>query len=420
MAANFLNTNRNADRFFFATTENGEQDLGLSFGTTGGVPNLSTMSVTLSGGGGGVIVNQAPQFVASEFIAGEQALIAGTDSTYFTMSSLTSSILGVNISSDRQGGTGTTCIETYAGNGSLGGFEFLNRGLGSALTSTTNVGINTYLSSINRPGATAVLGSTGTFLTAQYQGSGFTSVDVPTTGGGRTCFNITDLSGATNAIRWAMGTSVAPTGSNLGSDFTLYSYGDAGSFLGSPLKVKRSNGACAIENISSMNTFTGTSSIAVFPTSKTNLEFQAGLSNTAPINGSSYTVLFSTPLTGLNPNGKTFLSINWANALSTGSNFVNYKVGFSTATAFTNTLMTSPVPGLGASFTPSDQPSATTPIGNTLVTAAVDPDGVNADGTGNLYVAAALVDPNSAGDLLYLDKGIVTEASRYAIAWHAM
>jgi hypothetical protein len=161
MAANFLNTNRNANRFFFATTENGEQDLSLSFGTTGGIPNLSTMSVNLSGSGGSVVVNQAPQFVASEFVVGEQALITGTDSTYFTMSTLTSSIVGVNISFDRTPGSGTACIESYRGNGSGGGFEFLGRGLNSELFSTP---LEFFFSTLGSPGALALLDISGQFV----------------------------------------------------------------------------------------------------------------------------------------------------------------------------------------------------------------------------------------------------------------
>jgi len=351
MSANFLNTNRNSTRYFFATTENGEQDLGLSFGTSGGVPNLSTMSVTLSGGGGSAIVNQAPQFVASEFVIGEQALITGTDSTYFTPSTLTSSIVGVNISFDRNNGTGTTCIENYAGNGSLGGYEFLNRGVGSQLLSTGNVLYDSYVAGINRPGAIAVLGGTGTMAVSAVQTSGIATYI------------------STNAV--------AP----------------------------------------------------IYPTSKTNIEFQAGANTVVPIAGATsnqtlfgntYAPLFSTPLTGLNPNGKTFLSINWANGLSTGSNMVTYKVGFSTATAYTNTLSSHIVPGAAATWTPSGLPGLNSPIGNTLITAAVDPDGVNPDGTGTLYVLGQLQPTNAAADLLYLDKGPTTEPTRYAIAWHPM
>lgn len=351
MAANFLNTNRNADRFFFATTEAGEQDLGLAFGTSGGIPNLSTMSVTLSGGGGSVIVNQAPQFVASQFVAGEQALVAGTDSTYFTISTLTTSSVGVNISIDRFGGTGTTCIETYAGNGAFGGVEFLNRGLNSELLSTGNVRYNGYVSSIGRPGAIAVL-----------QGNGLLENNMLNTSGINTYINTIDT-------------------------------------------------------------------IPVFPTNVSNEEFQAG-SNTvvviagatsnSALFGNTYAPLFSTSLTNLNPNGKTFVSVNWANALSTGSNLVTYKVGFSTATAFTNTLSTHPVPGLAGSWTPSDLPGGTTPIGATLITAACDPDGVDAQGGGVLYVLGQLTDAGAAADQIYLDKGPVTEPTRFAITWHAM
>ena len=352
MSANFLNTNRNANRYFFATTENGEQDLGLTYGTTGGVVNLSTMSVTLSGGGGAVVVNQAPQYVASEFVIGEDALITGTNSQYFTPSTLTSSIVGVNISYDRLGGTGMACIESYGGNGSSKGFEFLSRGLNSELLSTVNTNFNYYVSSIGKPGASFVIGANG-----EVDASKLVTQAIAT---------VIDLSGA-------LGT------------------------------------------------------IPVFPTNQTNLEFQAGSNTVVTIAGATdnqtlfgntYAPLFSTPLSNLNPNGKTFLSINWANALSTGSNYVTYKVGFSTATAYTNTVSTHPVPG--GAFSPSGIPQASTPIGNTLITCAVDPDGVNPDGTGTLYVLAQFPNPSEPADLLYLDKGPVTEPTRYALTWHAM
>lgn len=351
MSANFLNTNRNATRYFFATTENGEQDLGLQYGTTGGVVNLSTMSVALSGGGGSVVVNQAPQFVASEFVIGEDALITGTNSQYFTPSTLTSSIVGVNISFDRANGTGTTCIETYKGNGSLGGVEFLNRGLNAQLLSTGNVLYDGYVAGIGRPGAIAVLGGTGTMAVSAVQ---------------------------TSALNAYISTNAT---------------------------------------------------VPVYPTNQTNIEFQAGTTTVVPVAGATsnqtlfgntYAPLFSTPLTNLNPNGKTFLSINWANGLSTGSNMVTYKVGFSTATAYTNTLSSHIVPGIGGTWTPSGFPNSTSPIGNTLITCCVDPDGVNPDGTGTLYVLGQLQPASAPADLLYLDKGPVTEPTRYALTWHAM
>lgn len=161
MSANNLQTNRNANRFFFATAENGEQVLGLQFGTTGGSPNLSTMSVTISGAGGnGVVVNTAPSFQATEYVFAEQGMgVYG--STYFTPSTLTTAITGVNLSSDRVPATGVACIESYAGNGALGGFEFLSRGVDSALISTPQ---EAFLSTIGAPGATAVLTKDGNFV----------------------------------------------------------------------------------------------------------------------------------------------------------------------------------------------------------------------------------------------------------------
>lgn len=414
-------TNRNLGRYFFATSENGEQTLGLQYGTAGS-PALSTMAVTISGAGGnGVIVNQAPQFVATEFVLGDEAVCGGSASTYFTPSTLTSNFVGFNLSVDRAPGSGITTIESYSGNAPFGGYEFLSRGVNSELVSTNKAGINSYISSIGRPGATAVLGASGTFVAGTGIASQLISVDVPAGGGGRGCFNITDLSGAVPLQRWSMGTTTIPSGGNQGSDFALYSYLDNGNFNQIPLTAKRDNGAMSILNISSIQTEVSTGSYyaSIYPASKTNVEFGAD-SNVEVIAGASnqafpFMPLLSTPLTGLNPNGQTFLSINWANALSTGSNHVNFKVGFSTGTAYTNLIQTAYVPG--GNFTPSDQPGPNTPIGHTLLTGCVDPDGVNPDGSGMLYVLGQLSDPNAPADQIFIAKGLVTEATRNALVW---
>jgi len=424
MSANFLNTNRNTSRYFFATSEDGEQTLGLQFGTTGGVPNLSTMAVTISGSGGnGVIVTEAPQFNATEFVLGEEAVLGG-GAGYFSPSTLTSNYTGFSLSSDRVAGSGITSIESYRGNGITGGFEYLVHGVGGALLSTTNVGINSYISSIGRTGATAVLGATGNFVTASETASLFQSSDEATTGGGRACFLINDLSGAAVSPlpRWGMGTRDVPIGLDSGSDFTIYRYGDAGSFLGTGYSVRRSDGAFEMPNCSSVFTTISTGvSAQVFPASKTNVEFGAD-SNVVVVAGASnqafaFMPLLSTSLTGLNPNGQTFLSINWANALSTGSNHVNFKVGFSTSTAYTNLIQTVYVPGTGGSWTPSDQPGLATPVGHTLITGCIDPDGVNPDGSGVLYVLGQLSDPTAAADQLFLAKGQLSEPTRNALIW---
>ena len=166
MSANNLQTNRNANRYFFATSENGEQTLGLQFGTTGGSPNLSTMAVTISGAGGnGVVVNAAPSFVATEYVFAEEGMgVYG--STYFTPSTLATSITGINLSTDRIPASGVACLESYGGNGATRGFEFLNRGVDSALLSTS---MDSYVSSIGYPGATAVLTPSGTFVAPAIQ-----------------------------------------------------------------------------------------------------------------------------------------------------------------------------------------------------------------------------------------------------------
>lgn len=424
-------TNRNQTRYFFATSEDGEQTLDLVYGTTGGSPSLSTMAVAISGSqGNAVVVNIAPQLVASEFVAGEQAVIAGTGGSYFTLSTLATTLPGVSISTERIPGTGTACIESYGTNGSLQGFEFLNRGIGGALVSTTSVGINDYMSSIGRPGAAAVLGPSGTLLTGNIQASVIASVDQPAGGGGRGCFNINDLSGTGGVQslgRWSIGTSGIASGSNVGSDFTLYRYADAGTFLGSDLFVRRSDGAMKVQNMSSIFTEISTSTYAqVYPTNQTNIEFGppgnstiigGGVAN-QPLYASVFAPIFSTPLTNLNPNGKTFLSINFVNSLSSGSNHIDYKVGFSTSTAYTNVRTTQYIPG--GFFAPGGAPSISTPVGHTLITCCLDPDGVNPDGTGTLYVQGQLTDPNAPLDLLYVDKGPITEPTRYALSWNPM
>lgn len=415
-------TNRNGSRYFFATSENGEQTLGLQFGTAGS-PALSTMAVTISGAGGnGVIVNQAPQFVASEFVLGDEAVLGGSASTYFTPSTLTSNFVGFNLTTDRLPGSGITTIEAYGGNGTYGGFEFLNRGVNSVLLSTNSAGMNEVIkSNFGREGAAGVLNTAGTFATGAVWAAQHNSVDYPTGGGGRLCFTIEDVSGINTLNRWSIGTTQPPTGNTQGSDLAIYSYLDDGNFNQVPLSLKRDNGAMSILNISSIQTEVSTGSYfaSVYPASKTNVEFGAD-SNVAVIAGSSnqafpYMPLLSTPLTGLNPNGQTFLSINWANALSTGSNHVNFKVGFSTGTAYTNLVQTAYVPG--GQWTPSDQPSTNTPLGHTLLTGCVDPDGVNPDGSGVLYVLGQLSDPNATADQIFIAKGLVTEATRNALVW---
>lgn len=247
MSANFLNTNRNANRFFFATSENGEQQLGLQFGTTGGTPNLSTMAVTITGDqGNGVIVNQAPSFQATDYIFAEQGLgVYG--STYFTPSTLTTTINGINLTSDRFPGTGLACIESYSGNGAYKGFEFLTRGVNSALQSTV---IDSYLSTIGSPGAVAKLGGDGQFVAGQgVVAPVAVSLSVPDSGaGGVGCLSIYDLSGGNPYGRWSF-YKYNPVGpGNTGSDLALGAYDNNGTFLNSCLTATRSTGQIATIN----------------------------------------------------------------------------------------------------------------------------------------------------------------------------
>jgi hypothetical protein len=155
-------TNRNTSRFFFATAEAaGDQTLGLQFGSSGGTPNLSTTAVTISGtGGNGVIINQGPSFQATEYIFAEEGMgVYG--STYFTPSTLATTITGINFSSDRTPASGIACIESYGGNGTYKGFEFLGRGVNSELISTP---LENYFSGLGSPGALAILDISGQFV----------------------------------------------------------------------------------------------------------------------------------------------------------------------------------------------------------------------------------------------------------------
>lgn len=421
MASLFNATNINSSRYFFARQVDGEQQLTIDYPVISGI---STTQVGITGAQGNEVqINQMPVVIGTEFVSGEQAVAFGGASTYFTPSTINSNYVGGSLSMDRVSGSGQICMEAYSGNGSLKGFEFLSRGLNSELISTIYTGVNQYISTIGRPGATAVMGGNGTFVTGALQGSVLTSLDFPTGGGGRQCFNIVDISGAnpTANLRWSIGTGGIWTDlSNNGSDFNIFSYGDAGQFLNAPLKIRRADAAMAITNISSVANFNGVNSGQVFPCSKTNVEFGAEPSNLVTIAGASnqatpYMMLFSTPLTGLNPNTQTFININWVNALSTGSNHINYKIGFSTATAYTNIVQTAYVPG--GNFSPSGTVQAATPLGHTNVACVVDPDGIAADGTATLFIAGQFSDPAAAADTLYIAKNTVSEATRNALVW---
>lgn len=250
-------TNINGNRYFFATQEAGEQELFVSTLSGGGpLGNISSLAVGISGpAGNAVVVSEAPTFIASEFVSADQGLAAG-GTTYWTLSSLSTSLAGISISADRSPGTGIACIESYGANGSTGGFEFLSRGLNSALDIIGSPGVAGYISSIGRPGATAVLGASGTLVTGEVRASDLTSLDEPSDGSGRNCFLIQDLSGSGGVVptnRWAIGTTGVPTGGNVGSDFIIRNYTDGGSVIGEPMSIRRSDGAMAINNLSSIN-----------------------------------------------------------------------------------------------------------------------------------------------------------------------
>lgn len=431
-----LQTNVNQNRYFFATQEAGEQELFLST-LSGGGPNgnISSLAVGITGpAGNAVVISEGPNYIASEFVSSDEGAIFGAGSTYWTGSTITSTITGINLSTDRVSGSGTACIEAYSGNGAFRGFEFMTRGVDSQVVSTIYNGINVVMSTVGSVGATAKLGGNGSFITGDTTCGAFSATEYPSGqggfGAGKPCYGIRDISGADNATsyaRWTIGTTGLPTGGNTGSDFTLFAYNDAGNFTMAPLKVKRSDGSVEISNISSMySELGGTAKGQVYPILTDNVEFGAptndviaiaGATANQSLYGTTFPVLFSTPVANLNPNNETLVNINWANSLSTASDFVNFKIGFSTATAYTNIIQTAYVPGRGGSWTPSDLPGLSTPLGHTNICAVLDPDGLTPQGDGFLYVMGQLAAADAPADQLYIAKGPTSEPTRNALTY---
>lgn len=235
MAANFNQTNKNQSRYFFATVEEGEQDL---FVNTVSAAPFTDFYVGISGSGGNQVqINQMPDVIGTSTAGGEEMVYAGTASTYKTLSTLSATATGLSLSSDRVPGTGIATIESYRSNGSTGGFEFLSRGVNSQLLSTP---MDSYLSSIGRPGATAVLGASGQFVTGQsVVGISEIALSAQDTGGGVGCFNVTDLSGGQARTRWSWFKTGIETGGNTGTNLNLGAYNDAGAFLGNAMQITR-------------------------------------------------------------------------------------------------------------------------------------------------------------------------------------
>lgn len=425
-------TNVNVSRYFFATQEAGEQTLTTTTQTAG---NFTDFYVGISGPQGNQVqINQMPDVIGTVTTGGEEMLYAGTASTYKTLSSLSQTATGISLSTDRFPGTGLATIESYASNGPLKGFEFLSRGANSELVSTIYEGINVSISTVGSVGATAKLGGNGSFITGDVTAGAFSATEYPSGSpaftGGKPCYGIRDISGADNATsqaRWAIGTTGLPTGGNQGSDYTLFRYSDAGNFIDVPYAVRRSDGGTQISNISSIfSELGGTAHGQVYPVLKDNTEFGApsndvaivaGATSNQALYGSTWAMLFSTPVANLNPNNQTLLNINWLHSLSTASNTVLYKVGFSTATAYTNCLQSAVVPGIGGTWTPSDLPGTGTPVGALNLCTILDPDGLNPPGDGFLYVQAQLIPESEPADQLYIAKGQTSEATRNALTY---
>jgi hypothetical protein len=242
MASLASQTNINTTRYFFATTEAGEQVLNTETEVAG---NLTDFFVSISGPqGNSVQINQMPDVIGTVTTGGEEMLYAGTASTYKTLSSISATAVGTSISIDRTPASGITTIEAYAGNGSFGGYEFLSRGVNSALLSTP---IDNYMKGIGREGATAVLGASGTLVAGGAVITPVaTSLSLPdTTGAGVGVFSVNDLSGVNSLARWSFYKFGNPTGAEAGTNLALAAYNDAGNFIAPAMTLDRKTASVA-------------------------------------------------------------------------------------------------------------------------------------------------------------------------------
>jgi hypothetical protein len=245
MASLASQTNINTTRYFFATTEAGEQVLNTETQAAG---NLTDFYVAISGPQGNAVqINQMPDVIGTVTTGGEEMLYAGTASTYKTLSSLSATATGISLSTDRIPGSGIATIESYASNGTTGGYEFLSRGVNGALLSTP---LNSYLSSLGRPGATAVLGASGQFVAGQGLVAPVeVALSAPDlTGAGIGAFTISDLSGTNPLGRWSFYKFGNTTGGNAGTNLALAAYDDAGTFINPAMVLTRSNAAVSTIN----------------------------------------------------------------------------------------------------------------------------------------------------------------------------
>ena len=238
-------TSLNQNTFFFATREEGEQDLFIS--TITAAP-FTDFYVGITGSGGNQVqINQMPDVIGTSTAGGEEMLYAGTASTYKTLSTLSATATGISLSTDRTPGSGIATIESYRSNGTTGGFEFLSRGVNSQLLSTP---LDTYLSSLGRAGATAVLGASGQFVAGQGLVAPVeVALSAPDlTGAGIGAFTISDLSGTNPLGRWSFYKFGNTTGANAGTNLALGAYNDAGTFINSAMVLTRSNAAVSTIN----------------------------------------------------------------------------------------------------------------------------------------------------------------------------
>lgn len=287
-------TSINPNRYFFATKDDGEQEL---YTTTVAAGNLTDFYVGINGASGNQVqINQMPDIIGTTSVGGEEMVYAGTASTYKTLSSLSVTATGISLSSDRTPGTGIATIESYRSNGSTGGFEFLSRGTASELLSTP---MDSYFTSIGRPGATAVLGASGSLVTGSTAtATAIGSLSAQDSGPGTGCFTINDLSGGQARTRWSWYKYGFETGGNSGTNLALGAYSDGGTFIAAPITISR-----ALAQVGQINQYNYPQAVVAVPPS-------AISPGAVTVGNATPTVILTIPSTGLVPGQNYLTDIN--------------------------------------------------------------------------------------------------------------
>lgn len=186
----------------------------LAGGTTNSIPYQSAASTTtFLAQGTGVLQETAgaPSWTTTP-------TLTGTNFTGIPNGALTNSSITLGSTSMVLGSTTTTVV-----------------GL-TSVTSTTFVGALTGIASGNLPLTGGIL--TGALAILPAAGDASSTVGAATSGNSASLYFKTN-----NLARWQVEkNNVAESGSNVGSDFSILGYNDAGTFLNTPLTITRSTG----------------------------------------------------------------------------------------------------------------------------------------------------------------------------------